>query len=567
MQPVFSHGVAGILFGVAFGSSAALAQDATAPGSAAAGLQEIVVTATRREERLQDIPQSVTAFTQENLDVQGLRNIDDVTRLTPGLTFQRNGSGSSANYNDENSDINIRGIDSTAGTSTTGLYIDDTPIQSRRIGFGTLNTFPSLFDLDRIEVLRGPQGTLFGAGSEGGAVRFIAPQPALDKNSLYTRSEIAGTENGAVSYEEGAAAGGPIIDGVLGFRASASYRNDGGYVDRVNYATASIVQPNANRQETVTFRAALKWQPTDALSVTPSFYFQDLHINDTAVYWPSLSDPSAERFRNGNAQRNPSDDPFYLVALRVELNMGWAHLISNSSFYSRNQHSTSDYSQYLRTVYLHNPLPQAGDIGSAFFTDTQNNAYQEVRLLSSDPAARLTWNAGVFLARLNENSTEYEKDNTLNQEYFAATGTPFCTTTAPCPGNVIFMQPYAKVVDRQYAGFGEVNFRILDTLKATLGVRVARVKYTGTSQLAGPDGPGATLLGSASGAQTPVTPKAVLTWQPEHGQLFYASVAKGYRVGGTNIDLGQTASCLPDLTSLGIQPGSDGVRLSPTTYQ
>jgi iron complex outermembrane receptor protein len=144
---------------------AAAADTETASSGA---LEEVVVTATRRSERLQDVPISVTAFSQEKMDVQGLRSIDDVTRLTPGVAFSRNGTGSSANYNDESSDINIRGIDSAAGASTTGIYIDDTPIQSRHIGFGAVNAFPALFDLDRVEVLRGPQGTLFGAGAEGG---------------------------------------------------------------------------------------------------------------------------------------------------------------------------------------------------------------------------------------------------------------------------------------------------------------------------------------------------------------------------------------------------------------
>src|SRR6267142_857244 len=138
------------------------------------GLEEIVVTATRRSERLQDIPVSVMAFSQEKLDAQGLKNIDDLSRLSPGLNFQRNGMSSAGNYNDEGSDINIRGVDSTAGTATTGIFIDDSPIQTRHVGFGSINAFPALFDLDRIEVLRGPQGTLFGAGAEGGVVRFIA---------------------------------------------------------------------------------------------------------------------------------------------------------------------------------------------------------------------------------------------------------------------------------------------------------------------------------------------------------------------------------------------------------
>ena len=127
-------------------------------------IQEIIVTAQRHAERLQDVPMSITTFSQENLDQAGLRNIDDMSRLTPGLTFLRNGGTSSVgNYNDEGSDVSVRGVDSTAGTSTIGIYIDDTPIQTRHLSFSSVNPYPALFDLERVEVLKGPQGTLFGA--------------------------------------------------------------------------------------------------------------------------------------------------------------------------------------------------------------------------------------------------------------------------------------------------------------------------------------------------------------------------------------------------------------------
>ena len=170
--------------------SSALAQtSATAP--AAPAQSEIIVTATRRAERLQDVPISVSAFSQKTLDAQGLRSIDDLSRFSPGVTFTRNGL--SGNYNDASNSIAIRGIDSSAGAATTGIYVDDTPIQSRRIGFGTQNAYPQLFDLKRVEVLRGPQGALFGAGSEGGTVRFIAPAPSLSAVSAYGRAEVAGT--------------------------------------------------------------------------------------------------------------------------------------------------------------------------------------------------------------------------------------------------------------------------------------------------------------------------------------------------------------------------------------
>jgi len=186
-------------------------------------LGEIVVTAQRRAERLQDVPMSIQAFSQESLDQLGVRSVDDLTRVSPGVTFIRNGMSSSGNYNDEDSDISIRGIDSTAGTATTGIYVDDTPIQTRHLNFGTVNPYPALFDLDRVEVLKGPQGTLFGAGSEGGTIRFITPEPSLTTYSGYARAEFGQIDNGGNSYTAGAAVGGPIIDGVLGFRVSASF--------------------------------------------------------------------------------------------------------------------------------------------------------------------------------------------------------------------------------------------------------------------------------------------------------------------------------------------------------
>src|SRR3984893_9587763 len=259
-----------------FMSMAATAEPETASSG---GLEEIVVTATRRSERLQDVPISVMAFSQEKLDSQGLKSIDDLSRLSPGLNFQRNGMSSAGNYNDEGSDINIRGVDSTAGTSTTGIYIDDSPIQTRHIGFGSINAFPVLFDLDRVEVLRGPQGTLFGAGAEGGVVRFIAPEANLSKQTGYAGVDVATTDGGDPSYEGGAAFGAPIIDGVLAFRASVSYRRDGGWVDRVGYTLSpndtvalpvpgyngNTIQANANFWETTTARLAVKWKVSDTL--------------------------------------------------------------------------------------------------------------------------------------------------------------------------------------------------------------------------------------------------------------------------------------------------------------
>lgn len=555
-----------------------MAATGDAEAASTGGITEIVVTATRRTERLQDVPISVTAFSQEKLDSQGLRSIDDLTRLSPGVAFQRNGTGSSANYNDENSDISIRGIDSAAGTSTTGIYVDDTPVQSRHIGFGAVNVFPALFDLDRVEVLRGPQGTLFGAGAEGGAVRFITPQPDLNKDSGYLRSEIGSTRSGATSYEMGAALGGPIIDDVLGFRISASYRRDGGWVDRASYTLTPnpgnpllptpvfnrVTESDANWQETVTFRAVLKWAVNDALTISPSFYYQQLHINDTASYWVGLSSPSSDTFYNGNQLTNPSSDPFGLAAIKVDWDLGFAELTSNTSYFERHQHSTSDYSQYLRATYalfglLPTIYPQAGDAGYATFQDNQRNFYEEIRLASSDTASRFVWNTGLFYSHLNENIPENIYDATLN----AQTGGIACSAL-PCPNGQIYYGPINRVIDKQIALFGEVTFKFTDTLKATAGLRVSKVDFTGSTYQGGP------FLGTpnsgttASSSEKPVTPKAVVSWQPNRENLFYLSASKGFRVGGVNVSVGTI--CGTDLATLGLPIGPDGMRHAPTGF-
>ena len=562
---------AAVLVG-ALSAGSAYAQTAE-KGAASGGIEEVVVTATRREERLQDVPISVSAFSQEKLDSQGLKNIDDLSRLSPGVTFTRNGTGSNANYNDENSDISIRGIDSTAGSSTTGIYVDDTPVQSRHIGFGAINIFPVLFDIERVEVLRGPQGTLFGAGAEGGAIRFITPSPGLQQFSGYTRAEVATTAYGDPSYEFGAAVGGPLIENVLGFRFSASFRRDGGWVDRVNYSVSDPTallptiaytgtsEKAANWSQTSTFRLALKWKVNDNVSITPSLYYQRLHLNDTSIYWESLSNPGAGVFRDGNALHNPSTDPYYLGAVKLDWNLGFAQLVSNTSYLSRDQSATSDYTQYLRATYAlygiyPNTYPKPGDGGYAPFGDTQRNFYEEIRLASTATDSRIDWHVGLFFSRTNENIPEDIIDPTIEAE----TGGGVCAVySVACPNGLIYHGPEDRVVEKQIAAFGELGWKIVDKVKATFGLRVSKIDVDGTTGFGGafsavPLSP--LITGEAKSSEKPVTPKVVLSYEPDRDNMFYLSAAKGYRAGGVNIPVGVT--CDGDLIRFGLPVGADG---------
>jgi len=546
----------------------------TAPATQAV-LEEIVVTAERRTERLMEVPMSIAAFSQDKLDQQGLRSVDDLTRVSPGVTFLRNGAGSTGNYNDEGSDVAIRGIDSSAGASTTGIYLDDTPIQTRHLNFGTVNPFPALFDLERVEVLRGPQGTLFGAGSEGGTIRFLTPEPSLTTFSGYARAEYGTIDGGGQNYEAGVAIGGPVIDGVLGFRVSASFREEGGWVNRVTYAPPSgivvntaafgpatvysgsptisgIAEKNANWHDTATLRAAFKWQPSGNLAFEPSVYVQTLHINDTGAYWLNLSDPASNTYNNGNAQRDPSTDPWYIAALKINWDLPGARLTSNTSYFSRSQHSVSDYSQWLPSVYALNQYQYAvdGAKDSAIFADRQDNFTQEIRLASTGSQAPVQWTAGLFYMHAHEN----EPETVISPD----AGILYGVANALAPGFVWVSQPKFNAIDKQYAAFGDVTTKLSDAFKFTVGLRYSKIDYSGLVYR------NPTLANfyhgvdtEFSGTDKPVTPRVVLNYEPSADSLYYLSAAKGFRPGGANAPL--PANCTAGLPSLPATFNSDSL--------
>jgi iron complex outermembrane receptor protein len=542
---------------LATASGPVIAADAPQAATTGGGLEEIVVTSQRRTEKLMDVPMSITAFGQERLDQEGLRGVDDVARVSPGVTFLRQGNSLTGNFNDEGSDVSVRGVQSGAGASTTGIYVDDTPIQTRHLAFGSVNAFPALFDLERVEVLKGPQGTLFGAGSEGGTIRFITPEASLTKFSGYARTEFGQIDGGGQNYEAGAAFGGPIIDNVLGFRVSASFREDGGWVNRVNYTLppstqvlctpcygafnatlysgsptlGATTEKNANWHDTATFRAALKWRPTETLTVDPSIYVQTLHINDTAVYWQNLSDPSRNQYNDGNALRNPSTDPWWIAAVKVGWDVGPVHLTSSTSYFSRAQHSISDYSQWLPTVYNYNQFqfPTSGQTAYATFTDSQNNFTQEFRISSADAQAPLQWTAGLYYTHALENSVEYIYSSEL-PVFFGLASTPQ-------PGFVAYNQPRFSVLDKQLAAYGEASYKLTDALKLTVGLRYSKLDYTGDIQESGLFVGGLNINSTSSGTDKPLTPRVVLNYQPDPNSLYYVSAAKGFRPGGINVEL------------------------------
>ncbi len=577
-----------LFFGTLSGAEAtpaAATADAEAPTTIA--LDEIVVTATRREESISRVPISITAINQEALNEKGIKDFADVARYTPGVAFDTS----------QTNQISIRGISSSGGSGTTGIYIDDVPIQIRSLGFNSDDALVKLFDLDRVEVLRGPQGTLFGAGSEGGTVRYITTQPSLTQSSINAKVETSYTEGGSPNYETGIAGGTPIVDGVLGMRFSAWFRHDGGWIDRIDPTTLNVVDKNANRADTTALRVAFLWKPNDSISVSPSIVYQNQQRNDITIYWPEYSNPNQDRYFSANPTPRPEPDKFYLPALNVQAEMGPVRLISTTSYFHRDEISGYDGTLY-NLGYYQSLLPASGNAaGLAAFplldgsgvhlpagltnyrapasvTNQQSNFTQEFRLQSTDPTAQLSWTAGVFYSLDRQLSLEEIHDPMADQlfnqlfgqniaTFFGAPLNPDGSSQLPM-GDSYFNQLVSH--DRQIAGFGELNYKLTDTLKLTLGGRVSKVSYSIESLSGGPQNSGPR-PGAASSSETPFTPKAGLEWQVDPNNLYYFTYAKGFRSGGGNPTIpydptGQNTNigCTQDFKNFGISH-------APSTYK
>jgi len=243
------------------------------------GLEEIVVTAQKRKENLQKIPISVTALSAAQLQKEHIRDYDDLSRAVPGLSFGAGGSEGLTN-------IEIRGVSSTSGSATVGLYLDDVSITTKNFYDGAAQ--PKLFDIDRIEVLRGPQGTLYGASSLGGTIRFVTPQPDMTRFFGNVSQDVSGTFHGGLNYIDTAVVNLPIIPEKLALRASIGYSRDSGWIDQYPALDAtsagSPLRNGVNHEEAFSTRLTVKWIANDDLTVTPSVFYQKDSTGDNSAF-------------------------------------------------------------------------------------------------------------------------------------------------------------------------------------------------------------------------------------------------------------------------------------------
>ncbi|WP_395673540.1 TonB-dependent receptor [Phenylobacterium sp.] len=560
-----------LLAGAAAGVLAGLIGTSTfAQEDASAEVSELVVTATRQSVQLGRVPLSISAFTQEAMDRKGIRDIRDIALQTPGVDIPVD-TGRQAVQR-----IAIRGIESTAGAATAAVYIDDTPIQARNASINYAgSTIPFIFDLERVEVLRGPQGTLFGASSQGGAIRFITPTPSLTDYSVLARARASIVEDGDPSYEIGVAVGGPIIRDKLGFRASIQQRNEGGWIDRQSWQNPADREKNSNSSEASIFRGVLNFAPTDWLSIQPSIFYQNVKTNDrpalytvcppTIALQPSLSpcplgpaNPDKGNFISYATLPQPGSDKFYLPALKVTAEAGPVTLTAVGSYFYRHVNQVNDAIHNNDRVSLGADWLYPVIAGRQLFTYQNPDAEQrlqtqEFRASSSDPEARLRWTAGVYHSRSSLKSDVPISSAHYPDAYRIRFGRPL----PAAPFMVDGIHRYygnENTIEKTTAVFGNVDFKVIDTLTVSVGGRYSKdtldfdiiergVSYTGGV---------ATAAGSLK--DTPFTPRVAISWQQSEETLVYGSWAKGYRTGGVNKAVPDI--CEADLQVLGIRGGN-----------
>jgi outer membrane receptor protein involved in Fe transport len=536
-------------------AAASHAQDAPAPAAAASsaasddGLEiaHVVVTAQKRPQFAEKVPMSLSALSQDALVKQNAASIQDIARLTPGV------AAISAEIFGTPS-ISIRGVASTAGTATTAIYIDDAAIATRsNLGPEAGGTaYPKLFDLDRVEVLRGPQGTLFGSGAEGGAIRFITPTPAMDRFGGLAHAGIAGSARGAGSVEVGAAVGGPLVADTLAFRTSLERKHDGGWIDHVDRDSGAITGRNTNGDDTTVARTAFLWRPTADLTIAPSLFYQDDFQHDRATWYEE-----AGTYRTYNHIPQPGRDRFTLSSLAVTYDTDALELKSITSVFDRHLRRIDDYSYVMPTAFTDGSEELPGDPG---FLSVNHEATdqrvltQEFRLSSNDDGtSRLNWVAGVYLSRSRQvHHQQIEQDSeAYAQALFGESSLDVFGESGVGPGGIYGFIEDDTLRDRSLALFGEANWKLAPHTTLTAGLRAGRNTFDFATHEDGPVAGGVTDF-SGSQSDHSLLPKFAVSQDLGTSDMVYASAAKGNRVGGANPSYASVPGCGDDLAAMGI---------------
>lgn len=544
-------------------------------------LQEVVVTAERRREDVIKVPASISVLGGSRLQESHIINFEDISRAVPGVSFGAGGGPGLDN-------IEMRGVSSTSGSATVGIYLDDVPLTEKNLYNGAVE--PKLFDMNRVEVLRGPQGTLYGASSEGGAIRFISNQPDLNKFSVITSAEGSGTVDGGGNYEAQAIVNEPIDTGRAALRFGVDVGRLSGWIDNLgccgthipgvpvtDAAVGQTVRKNVNDEDWVVARFSGKLQVDDSLTMTAAVFYQQDNTGDTSVYYPQVG-----LYKQEKEVAEPIRDELWVGSLTIEKDLNFAKLSSISSYFDQHLNKVQDATFY-NSVYLADyVIPQSpsnpggynnpntyliGQLPSPQLNDTYTRTVsQEFRLVSntSPDTDRFSWVAGLFLSQYDAFNSNNQSIENFTQEFTNIYGVSptdstvgFFTGVAFPNNNLAYFKFHIR--EQQIAGFADLTYSPMPELKVTAGLRESHApgfykQSLGTGLFSGPTPISVTYNTSFNS----LTPKLSVTYDAGRNAILYASAGKGDRLGGGNYYIPQVI-CAQDLSNLGLTQ-------APTSY-
>jgi iron complex outermembrane recepter protein len=549
--------------------AAALAVGASPWAAADSGndLEEVLITATKRESTVQDTPISVTAVSAADIANKGLTDFNSLAATVPGISMRTSGPGQT--------EFEMRGLSSAGGNaSVVGFYLDETALSSPASAqLGKIIIDPNLYDLNRVEILRGPQGTLYGSSSMGGTVKVVPNAPELNVYAVSGETVISETgSGGGTNFAQNGMVNLPL-GAEVALRLVGSSDSESGWLNRYVFADGAVPNDGATGarppgfysaplQETVSqanatsldsFRATLLWRPFDELSITPGFMWQHTHqdgpnavdVNGAPPY-PQV--PAAQGHWEIYDTPEPQDDKFTLGSLKIEWQTEHMLITSATGDWTRltlvSQDGTeeNDGPSGLGSLGTAGPYDfAAGGLGptgpgptgpGVQERDATQQLSEELRLTSTDKGP-FQWQAGYYYQRLK---SEWDMWSVNPQAIQYGIGDIYVD--------------YMPQTITQNALFGEASLAFADNWKATVGLRGYHYEYSQTNSEWGDFTPygfanllsgASTIAGntrpfntSSSGSASGVNPKFDLSWQMTPQQLWYVTAARGFRMGGTD---------------------------------
>jgi iron complex outermembrane receptor protein len=569
LEGVRASMVSALMCAAIVSATASAAPAGNSPSENNSGLEEIVVTAEKRDSTVQATPISLTAISAADLAQQNIQSVEDLVGAVPGVSMRSAGPGQT--------EYEMRGLTSAGGSAATvGYYIDETPLSASAVALNGRTVIDAdLFDLSHVEVLRGPQGTLYGAGSMGGTIKLVTNQPKLGvfegaTDVSLSQTSSGGSTNGGLS----AMVNLPIGDTVA-LRLVATQKYISGWIPRIvaepgtfpypvgfgttcfsycptrgNVGAAPVAETikGSNLEKFTAERALLLLKPSDALTINAMLMYQRIDAQGYSNYQSTGTSPDPYPSTPGIYQPNDVKEPYYdsfkLASLTVKYAFGFGELTSATGYWQRYVFQSTDATEPLQNINgllgsaSPTPWPNGYLPGLLYDEEDPTTQISEELRLTSTGSGPFQWVGGVYAADLHSGYVTYNQSPYITNAYNSG-GNINAGGAAANPEGVIFNDNNPNVM-KQSAVFGQASYQVTDDLKATLGVRYFKFTVANTSHQCGVGtgtGNATCQIDSASGSGDNVLPRLNLAYAPTPDLTLYGTIAKGSRPGGVNLPI------------------------------